>query len=156
MNEDVQDRVVEGRVGGVAVRFPAAIGQVELDRAANRFAGIEPDDGVGEIRTGGAVPGAKLDDLNVVPRDGTKSPAEVAGEPARLQLQFARDALRRKERAFVDTRRIAELGITVGKQHGGIQFRRFPPRFDDKKMLAALLTRSSPFVTSCHPEARRR
>ena len=101
MNEDVQDRVVEGGVGGVTVRFPAAICQVELDRAADRFAGIESDDGVGKIRSGGAIPRAKLDDLNVVAGDAMEPSAEVAGKPARLQFQFARDALRRKQRAFV-------------------------------------------------------
>jgi hypothetical protein len=40
--------------------------------------------------------------------------AEVAGKPARLQFQFARGALRKKQRAFVDTRALAQLGITVG------------------------------------------
>ena len=119
MNEDVQNRVVEGGVGGVAVRFPTAIGQVELDRAADRVAGIEPDDGVGEIRSGGAIPGAELNDLDVIAGDGMELSSEIAGKPARLQFQFARGALRRKERAFVDTRGIAQLGITIGKQHGG-------------------------------------
>ena len=119
MNEDVQDRVIESGVGGVAVRFPAAIREVEFDRAADRIAGIESDDGVGEIRSGRAIPGAKLDDLNVVAGDGMELSAEVAGKPARLQFQFAGGALRRKERAFMDARGIAQLGITVGKQHGG-------------------------------------
>ena len=119
MNEDVQDRVVEGRVRGVSVRFPAAIGQVELNGAADRIARVKPDDSVGEIRTGGAIPSAKLNDLNVIAGDGTESSAEVAGKPAGLQFQFAGSALRRKERAFVDARGIAQLGITIGKQHGG-------------------------------------
>ncbi len=120
MNEDVQDRVLEGWVGCVTVRFPTAIRQVELDRAADRIAGIKSDDRVGEIRSGGVIPRAKLDDLNVIAGDGMEPSAEVTREPARLQFQFARGALQRKQRAFVDTRGIAQLGITVGKQHGGI------------------------------------
>ena len=135
MNEDVQDRVVEGGVGCVTVRLPAAICQVELDRAADRIAGIKSDDGVGEIWSGGAIPRAKLDDLNIIAGDGMEPSAEVAGKPARLQFQFARGALWREQRALVETRGIAQLGITVSKQHGGrkrLSESSLP--FGDKKM----------------------
>ena len=89
MNENVQDRVVEGWVGGVTVGFPAAICQVELDRAADGIAAIKSDDSVGEIGPGGTIPRAELDNLDVIAGDGTESSAEVAGKPARLQFQCA-------------------------------------------------------------------
>ena len=114
----MKDGVVEGRIRGVAVRFPTAIRQVEFDRAADRFAAVEPDHGVGKIRTGFAVPGAELDDLDVVAGDGTKAPSEIAGEPARLQFQFARRALRGKERAFVDARGIASSAYRSAESIG--------------------------------------
>ena len=41
------------------------------------------DDGVGEIWSGGAIPRAKLDDLNIIAGDGMEPSAEVAGKPAR-------------------------------------------------------------------------
>ena len=135
MNEDVQDRVVEGGVGGVAVCFPAAIRQVELDRAADRIAAIEPDDGVGEIRAGGAIPGAELDDLDVIAGDGTESPAEVAGKPARLQFQFARRALR-QERARVRGHARNRAARHNGRQAawGEEQVSEISAPFGDKKM----------------------
>jgi hypothetical protein len=40
---------------------------------------------------------------------GNEVPAEIAGEPAGLQFQFARSALRGEEGAFVDARGVAKL-----------------------------------------------
>ena len=80
----MQDRVIESGVGGVSVRFPAAIGQVEFNRAANRLTGVESDDGVGKVWSGRAIPSAKLDDLNFVAGNGMELSAEIAGEPPRL------------------------------------------------------------------------
>ena len=105
----MEDRVIEGWVRGMTVRFPTAIGQVEFDGAADGVAAVEPDDGIGKIRTGLAVPGSELDDLNFVAGDGTKLATEIAGEPARLQFQFAGRALCGKECAFVDAGGIAKF-----------------------------------------------
>ena len=78
----MKDGVVERGIGGMAVRFPTAIGQVELDRAANWFAAIDPDDGVGKIGAGFAVPGAELDDLDFVAGDRNFLPKSPANQRA--------------------------------------------------------------------------
>ena len=115
----MEDRIVKSRVGGMPVRFPTAIGQIELDRSANRFSIVQPNDCIAEIRSGLAIPGAELNDLNVVAGHGTKISAEIAGKPARLQFQFARGSAGREESALMNTRGISELGITAGQLHLG-------------------------------------
>jgi len=103
----------------MAMRFPTAIGQVELDRAANRFAAVDPDRRVGKIRTGFPIPGAELDDLDLVAGYRRKSSPKIAREPARLEFQFSRRAEGGKKRAFMDTRGIAKLGVAAGQMHWG-------------------------------------
>src|SRR2546430_715390 len=115
----MKHRVIECGVRGMAVRFPTTIGQVELDGAPKRFAAIDPDRGVGKIGTGLAVPDPELDNFDLVARYRREAPAEIAGEPARLQFELARRAKRGKERAFVDTGGIAKLGVTAGEGHLG-------------------------------------
>ena len=89
LDEDMNDRVVKRGVGGMAVRLPISIREIELDRTADWFAAVDPDGGVRKIWTGFAVPGAELNDLDFVPGDGSEAASEIAGEPARLKFQFA-------------------------------------------------------------------
>src|SRR4051812_9798141 len=103
----------------MAVGFPAAIGQVEFDRAADRVPAVNANGGIGKIRAGSAVPGAELNDLNLLADDGSEMAAEITGEPARLELQFARSSQGGKEDALVDTRGIAKLGVTRSELHLG-------------------------------------
>src|SRR3954466_11569336 len=98
----MKDDAVERRVGGMAVAFPTAIGQVELDGAADRIAAVDSNRGVGKIRAGFAVPGAELDDVDLIAGDGSKAPPEITREPAGLELEFARSAQRGEEGALVD------------------------------------------------------
>jgi hypothetical protein len=86
LHEDVQDGVVEGRVGGMPVRFPTAIGQVEFNSPAERLAIVDLDNGVGKVGTSFAVPGAELNDFDLISGDRSKVPAEIAREPAGLQF----------------------------------------------------------------------
>src|SRR3954468_23677836 len=101
------------------VRFPTAVRQVELNRAADSIAPIDPNRGVGKIRAGFAIPNAELNDLDLLARDRGKAAAEIAGKPARLQFEFAWGAQRRKERALTDTRGVTKLGVVSGKLHLG-------------------------------------
>lgn len=119
LHEDMQDGVIKRGVGGMAVRFPAAIGEIEFNGAANWVAVVDPDDGIGKIGARLAVPGAELDDLDLFSGHGNKAPAEIAGKPARLQFQLAQRALGGKERAFMDARGITKLGVTAGQLHSG-------------------------------------
>ena len=119
LDEDVKDRVVKSRVGGMAVRFPTPIREIELDRAADGLAAVDANSGIGKIGTGFAVPSAELDDLDLVAGDGSEAAAEITGEPARLELKFARGAERGEKRAFVDAGGITKRRITAGKLHWG-------------------------------------
>jgi hypothetical protein len=40
--------------------------------------------------------------------------AEIPGKPVRLQLYFAGNLLRREERLLMDTRRLAQLSVSIG------------------------------------------
>src|ERR1044072_9030334 len=101
------------------VRFPTAIGQIELYGAADGIAPVDPNGRIGKIGTGSSVPGAELDDLDFLAGDGSKAAPEIAREPARLQLEFARHWQRGKQSAFMNARGGAKLGIAAGEGHGG-------------------------------------
>ena len=116
-HENVQHRFVEGGIGGVAVRLPILVGEIELDAAAQNFSAIDPDCGVGKIGAGFAIPGAELHDLDLFARRAGERPPEIAREPARLQLQLGEIARLRKERALANFRRGEKLCVTLGTGH---------------------------------------
>ena len=68
----MQHGVVKCRIGRVSVHFPISIGKIELDAAANRFFAVQPDRGVGKIRSGFAIPGSELHDFQIFAGDGAK------------------------------------------------------------------------------------
>jgi hypothetical protein len=119
LNKDVEDGIVESGVGGMAVRFPTTIREVELDRAAKWVAAVNSNGGVAKIGTSFAIPSAELDDLDLVAGDRSEAPTEIAGEPARLELELAGSAEVRKEGAFVNAGGITKLGVSSGEQHLG-------------------------------------
>ena len=103
----------------MAVRFPTPIREIELDRAADGLAAVDANRGIGKIGTGFAVPSAELDDLDLIAGDGSEAAAEITGEPARLEFEFARGAERGEKRAFVDAGGITKRRITAGEVHWG-------------------------------------
>ena len=129
----MQDGVVKSRIGGVPVRFPALIGEIELDAAAQNFPAPDPDRGVGKIRAGLAVPSAELHDLDCLPRRAGEGSPEVARKPARLQFQLVETARVGEKRALADLRCRAQLGVTFrGRTSPGRLKRANPPRQDRK------------------------
>jgi hypothetical protein len=118
-DEDMKDRIVENRVSGMPVRLPTAVGQIEFDRAPERIAAVDTNGGIGKIWSGFAVPGAELDDLDFVAANGNEASPEIAGEPTRLQFEFARRAQRGEERALVDPGGITKVGVAGGELHLG-------------------------------------
>ncbi len=80
---------------------------------------IDPDRGVGKIRAGFAIPGAELDDLDLLAGRAGERSAKVSREPARLQLELAEAARLRKERALADFRGGEKLRVTLGTGHPG-------------------------------------
>ena len=46
MDENMQDRVFEGRIGGMSMCFPTPIHQVELDRTAECTAAVDSNNGI--------------------------------------------------------------------------------------------------------------
>ena len=99
----MQHRILEGRVGGVAVRLPTAIAQIELDAAANGFAAVQANRGFAKIRPRFTIPSSELRDLDVIAGRGMEAPPEIARKPARLQFELGREAARRQERSLPDT-----------------------------------------------------
>src|SRR5262249_4797167 len=72
VDKDVKRRLVESRVGRVTVKFPIAIHQIDLDATANRFAAVDADRRIGKIWAGFTIPGAELDDVDVIASLETK------------------------------------------------------------------------------------
>src|SRR5213078_907908 len=65
-DENMEHRLFKCRISGVTVRFPTAINDIELDAAADWLAAVYPDRSVAKIGSGLAIPGAKLDDVDLV------------------------------------------------------------------------------------------
>ena len=95
------------------MRIPISIDQIEFDAAAQRFAAIHSNSGIAKIGSGFTVPGAELDDVDLVARRAHKSFAKFAGEPAGLELEFIRRAQRKKKRAFLHAAARAHLSVTL-------------------------------------------
>jgi hypothetical protein len=85
-DENVQHCLFKRRIRRVAVRFPVAIDEINFDAAANWFTAIYPNRGIAKIRSSFAVPGAELDDIDLIAGSRNKMFPEIPGEPARLQL----------------------------------------------------------------------
>ena len=68
----------------MAVRFPVAIDEINFDAAAYRLAAVYANRGIAKIRSGFTIPGAELDDVDLVAGSCDKMFAEIPGKPARL------------------------------------------------------------------------
>jgi len=75
------------------------------------LAAVYANSSVTKIGPGFAVPGAELDDVDLVTGRADKIFSKIAGKPARLQLEFVRCAQRKKKRAFVDTSGDKKFGV---------------------------------------------
>jgi hypothetical protein len=113
VNEYVQDRVLERSIDRVAMRFPAPIGQIEFNAPANDLFSIYANRGPLKIGTRLAVPCAELDNLDRLATDTSKAAAEVAGKPARLQLQFVRVSRSRKKGALPDAAPLSQFLVPI-------------------------------------------
>ena len=82
----MQHGLLKCRISRVTVRFPTAINDIELDAAADWLTAVYPDRSVAKIGSGLAIPGAKLDDVDLVGGGCDKMFAEISCEPTRLQL----------------------------------------------------------------------
>ena len=97
--------------------LPISIGQIELDAAAHRFTSVHTNRGVAKIWSRFAIPNAELHDVDLLPGRSDKMFAETSREPARLQFQLARDALRRKQRPLAHARGIVQLRVFLDQRH---------------------------------------
>jgi len=66
VDENVEHSFFERGVNGVTVQIPIPVDEIDLDAAAWRFASVDADSGIGKIWAGFAVPGAELDDIDLV------------------------------------------------------------------------------------------
>src|SRR5213078_3072388 len=113
-DENMEHRLFKCRISGVTVRFPTAINDIELDAAADWLAAVYPDRSVAKIGSGLAIPGAKLDDVDLVGGGCDKMFAEISCEPTRLQLYLAGNSLRWEEGTLTYAFRLAQLSISIG------------------------------------------
>jgi len=86
IDKNVKDRFFERGIDGVTMQIPVPIDQIDFDAAAQRFAAIHPNRGVAKIGSGFAVPGAKLDNVDLVAARADEILPKLAGEPACLEL----------------------------------------------------------------------
>src|SRR5262245_42665206 len=86
----------------MAMQVPVAIDQIDFDAAAQRFAIIHANCSVAKIGAGFAVPGPKLNDLDLVAGGAGEMLSEFAGEPARLNFQLVWRSERKKQSALMD------------------------------------------------------
>lgn len=93
------------------MRFPASIGQIDLDATGDRVAAVNPDRGIAKIGTSFAIPCAHLHNFNLFAAGRDEFRSEFAGELSCLNLQLARIALRWKQRPFADVRRFSYPGV---------------------------------------------
>src|SRR5205085_1713807 len=103
----------ESRIGCVTVGFPAAIEQIYLDAARNWVAAIYSNCGITKIRSGLPIPGAELDNFDLISAGADKMFAEVSGKPARLQLQLGRNSRRHEQGAFTHASHVTHLHIAL-------------------------------------------
>ena len=86
-DDDVKDDILVSGIGRVAVLLPAGGLEIDFDGAAV-LASVEADDGLGEVRSGFAVPLAEVGDGNRASRGGGEFAAAGSGEPAGLPGEF--------------------------------------------------------------------
>ncbi len=71
-------------IRGVAVPFPIAGVEVDLDGSPESFFAVDTDRGVDKIRSCHPVPDAKLHDLDVLSPGSDKPSSKFAGKPSGL------------------------------------------------------------------------
>jgi len=108
----MEHRILERGIGRVTVPLPIAIGQIELDAAADWLARIDGNRRVTKIGPGFAVPRAELDNVDLVSGRVDELFSKITSKPTGLKFQFARHPQREKEGTLADPRGPAHLGIT--------------------------------------------
>src|SRR5207244_11680998 len=92
VDENVEHSFFERGIHRVTVQVPVPIDQIDFDAAAQWFAPIHANGGITKIGPGFAVPGAELDDVDLVTGGGNEISAKLAREPARLEFELVRDS----------------------------------------------------------------
>src|SRR5205807_3417715 len=97
------------------------------DATANRLSAVYSNCSITKIRTGFAVPGAELDNIDLVSSSADKMFAEISGEPTRLQLQLGWNSRRGKQRALANAVSVAHLCVTIcERRHAQIMRNAWP------------------------------
>ena len=87
LKNHMQHHIIKCRICGVAVRIPCRRNRVQFQRPGTECAS-DLHRSLDEVRTSSAVPLAKLRDSNWITGRRAEVPAEGAGKPQRLELQF--------------------------------------------------------------------
>src|SRR5438270_11113347 len=92
LGKNVEDSTVKGRCDAVPVQFPVPINQINLDRASDDRSIFNSDGRILEVRSGFAIPEAKLNDFGSLADCRLKFSTELTGKPARLEFKLARNS----------------------------------------------------------------
>jgi hypothetical protein len=82
----VQHHFFKCRIRRVGVRFPVAIDEINFDTVPYRLTAVYANRGIAKIGSSFAIPGAELDDIDLIAGSRDKMFPEIPGEPARLHL----------------------------------------------------------------------
>ena len=74
------------------VQFPVPINQINLDRASDDRSIFDSDGCILEVRSGFAIPEAKLNEFDSLASCRLKFSTEFAGKPARLEFELTRNS----------------------------------------------------------------
>ncbi len=114
MDKDVQNGVFKRRIDRVPMGLPISIRKIELDAAADDVAAINANRRSVKVRSGFAIPGSKLHDLDLMAANRAEAFPEIPGKPARLQLELVWVAWLGEERALPHSATLAQLRVTFG------------------------------------------
>src|SRR5438105_4133538 len=102
LDKHVKDGRFKGWIDCVAMCFPAAIQQIDLDASVNWLAGVDANRSVAKIGAGFTVPNTELNDLDFIAIRADELFAEIARKPTRLEFELRRNSRRHEQRALVN------------------------------------------------------
>jgi hypothetical protein len=86
--KDVENGVIEGWIGSMAVQFPIAIEQIDFDRTVQHRPTCYPDSCVLKVGTGLVIPKTKLYDFDRLAGQRLEFATKFTREPACLQFEL--------------------------------------------------------------------
>jgi hypothetical protein len=118
--KDVENRVIECRIGSMAVQFPVAIEQIDFNRTVQNGPTSNPDSSVLKIGAGLVIPNTKLYDFDRVSGQRLEFATKFTREPTCLQLELVRSFRQPEQRSLGHTGAFwPHLDVAIDRMHAG-------------------------------------